>query len=584
MRSLFRVLSFVGLGLVVSGIACSADPDATSGNDFDPPIPAVNGACDAARRLCGDQCVDPRDPNFGCGTCTACAIGHAKSKCEAATNGVYACSIAACDPGFANCNKFPSDGCEVEVAADANNCGACGAVCGGQGSYVGACKAGVCGKACAAGSNDCNGQCVKESGDSCGPSCTKCTVPANATAVCNSAKCDFTCNAGFARCGSGCCAACGNTAGLQAGSPWPMEGRCPTKIGRAAVNGATTLTYKWAAPDANTPASIAADGTIYYGGFSAKLYAVTPQGAPKWSAPLDGTPTSTPAIAADGTVYVTVSTGSSTGKLQAISSAGAPLWSVSVGNYPPAPAIGGDGTIYVAASAMLKAIDKTGVEKWSTPIGNGQGGNTGRAPAIANDGTIYAATAQLYAVSPSGAVKWVYPANPVSAVGPPVVAPDDGVFALIHNGNTSRVMTKLDANGKPEWGASADNIGFLRTDPVAVAGNGKMYVAGYVFGVGNRLFELAPSVATPLAAPVTGAGAGNDIGMPSLGADDAIYVYTMNKKSSTVTENRVSRVVNGAVTSSTSIAAVSGYRAPSIGGDGTIYLVANDHNLYAFGP
>ena len=359
-----------------------------------------------------------------------------------------------------------------------------------------------------------------------------------------------------------------------------MEGRCPTKIGRAAVNGATTLTYKWAAPDANTPASIAADGTIYYGGFTAKLYAVTPAGAPKWSAPLDGTPTSTPAIGADGTVYVTVGTGVNAGKLQSVSSGGAPGWSVSVGTYPAAPAIGADGTIYVVAGATLKAIDKGGVEKWSTPVA----GSSARAPAIANDGTIYVGSNQLYAVNPSGAVKWKYPTTTVSDVGPPVVAPDDGVYALIHNGNTSRVMTKLDKDGKPEWGANADNIGFLGTDPVAVAGSGKMYVPGYVFGTGNRLFEITPNNAMPLAAPITGAGAGNDMGLPTLGADDAIYVYTMNKKSSTVTENRVSRVVNGAVTSSTSITAVAGYRAPSIGGDGTIYLVANDHSLYAFGP
>jgi hypothetical protein len=37
----------------------------------------------------------------------------------------------ACDPGFADCNgNKQTDGCEINVASDPNNCGTCGNVCG----------------------------------------------------------------------------------------------------------------------------------------------------------------------------------------------------------------------------------------------------------------------------------------------------------------------------------------------------------------------------------------------------------------------------------------------------------------------
>ena len=34
-----------------------------------------------------------------------------------------------CDPGFADCNLLVDDGCEVFIAEDARNCGACNQVC-----------------------------------------------------------------------------------------------------------------------------------------------------------------------------------------------------------------------------------------------------------------------------------------------------------------------------------------------------------------------------------------------------------------------------------------------------------------------
>lgn len=39
------------------------------------------------------------------------------------------CHMTGCDPGFADCDGYWSDGCEVETSRDGFNCGGCGVVC-----------------------------------------------------------------------------------------------------------------------------------------------------------------------------------------------------------------------------------------------------------------------------------------------------------------------------------------------------------------------------------------------------------------------------------------------------------------------
>ena len=106
----------------------------------------VNGVCSAASCQAGtancnnasaDGCETNlrSDPN-NCGGCELrCMAPNSNMACVNST-----CVIAACSPGFVNCNGSPFDGCEVSVAFDRFNCGACGVVCGtGQ-----VCQAGSC--------------------------------------------------------------------------------------------------------------------------------------------------------------------------------------------------------------------------------------------------------------------------------------------------------------------------------------------------------------------------------------------------------------------------------------------------------
>ena len=66
-------------------------------------------------------------------------------------------------------------------------------------------------------------------------------------------------------------------------------------------------TQKWRFNTGNaidSSPAIGADGTIYVGSWDCYLYAVNPNGTQKWKFPTSGVIYSSPAIGADGTIYV----------------------------------------------------------------------------------------------------------------------------------------------------------------------------------------------------------------------------------------------------------------------------------------
>src|SRR5207302_1268619 len=95
--------------------------------------------------------------------------------------------------------------------------------------------------------------------------------------------------------------------GLQPGAAWAMLGRCQAHPGRSGVAGPLSPTQKWTYSAGGAIASssaVAADGTIYFGSFDHKLYAIKSDGTERWAFATGGTVRSTPAIGADSTVYV----------------------------------------------------------------------------------------------------------------------------------------------------------------------------------------------------------------------------------------------------------------------------------------
>lgn len=86
--------------------------------------------CAAGYSDCNGSPVDGCEVNTSadvnnCGACNnVCSLPNAIQVCSASS-----CAIAACNMGYANCDNFTGNGCEVNTQASNANCGGCNVVC-----------------------------------------------------------------------------------------------------------------------------------------------------------------------------------------------------------------------------------------------------------------------------------------------------------------------------------------------------------------------------------------------------------------------------------------------------------------------
>ncbi|MDO9019214.1 MAG: kelch repeat-containing protein [Myxococcales bacterium] len=109
--------------------------------------------CDALSST-GCEAVTATDLN-NCGACNRrCAPANATGACAASV-----CTIAACAAGFGDCDGSASNGCEASLQTSTSHCGMCGRACPGAGTPGTSvtCTAGVCGSVCLTGYADCDG-------------------------------------------------------------------------------------------------------------------------------------------------------------------------------------------------------------------------------------------------------------------------------------------------------------------------------------------------------------------------------------------------------------------------------------------
>jgi outer membrane protein assembly factor BamB len=276
---------------------------------------------------------------------------------------------------------------------------------------------------------------------------------------------------------------CGDMSGLAPGA-WAMDGYCPTRHGRspfvgpdAAVETATVFLPGWA-----TAVAIGPDGTLFVSVSTPLnqpgLYAVTPRGELSWVVDSIDAVVTTPALGADGRVYVAsgealnaiedgalvwsfatagamwsspvigadgaIYVGSDDGNLYAIEPSGAERWRLSTGGRVSSPALGFDGTVFAGSSAgssdgRLHAVSPSGVEAWSLALDGWAG-----SPSIASDGTIYVTTDMtLYAISPDASIAWTLP---VGRSYGQAIGVDDGVYVTTANG-----LLAVSAAGEALW-------------------------------------------------------------------------------------------------------------------------------------
>ena len=107
---------------------------------------------EATSKSCGPRCVSVNDPQYGCAAadCTPCNVASAIPAC---VDG--ACAIFTCEPGRADCNANPADGCETDLGSPAS-CGSCFNACPARPHAISSCV-GMCTFECLPGWDDCNG-------------------------------------------------------------------------------------------------------------------------------------------------------------------------------------------------------------------------------------------------------------------------------------------------------------------------------------------------------------------------------------------------------------------------------------------
>ncbi len=205
--------------------------------------------------------------------------------------------------------------------------------------------------------------------------------------------------------------------------------------GRSSFSGPSAPALKWTFATGNcldSSPAVGADGTIYVGSEDNNLYALNPaDGSLKWNYPTRGAIYSSPAIGADGTIYV----GSEDGKLYALNPDGSFKWSYSAnGGVGTSPAIGTDGTIYF------------GSDDWN-----------------------------LYALNPAnGSLKWQHAAQAIASTFPRRHSRRTGPFTSAPMTITFYALNPGD--GSQKW---SYNMGCGTDSSPAVGADGTIYVGCY---------------------------------------------------------------------------------------------------------
>jgi outer membrane protein assembly factor BamB len=199
--------------------------------------------------------------------------------------------------------------------------------------------------------------------------------------------------------------------------------------------------------------AVGPDGTIYAASVDSTLYAVDPAGQKKWQFRGQGLFfLSSPAIAWDGTILVG---GHEDGRLYAVSPDGAERWTFQTGaSIRTSPAIAPDGTIYVTSDDQhLYALNLDGSLEWSLPLPLATASQQSLwSPAIGSDGTVYVGGRGLHAIDPTGQLLWTYrgtnPSSGTQVFGTPIVAGDGTIYV---SGGISTHVFALAADGTLKW-------------------------------------------------------------------------------------------------------------------------------------
>jgi outer membrane protein assembly factor BamB len=378
-----------------------------------------------------------------------------------------------------------------------------------------------------------------------------------------------------------------------AASAWPMFGHDAAHSRRTTVTGAQTATLKWSADLTlangwiySSPA-LAADGTVYITAedFTSEyahlqLYALNPSnGAVKWHADAGDAHGSSPGVAPDGTIYVggnlLSAPLSQRGKVFAFGpDGGAPLWTFSTwSTFYSSPAIDADGNVYIGCDdGNVYSLSPLGDHlNWGAQIDSTWGVDS--SPAVDEDALFVGGIGDLVSlrtISP-GTQRWAMPTQDSAAAAEAAPAISNDGETVYFADEDGVVYARAASGGEVVWTHSG--LGSVPpskcTSSPGVGSDGTIYVGGYDGSV-YALKALDGSVKWKYATggPVQSSPAIGSDGTVYIGSDDG-RVYALDGSTGAL---KWSYLTGGGVSSS-----------PAIGADATVYVGSEDGKLYAFG-
>ncbi len=194
----------------------------------------------------GAQCLDVTSDSNNCGACGRKCKAPADAGAPPA-NMEYGCVASQCEQlrckkGFADCDGKEENGCEVNLATDASNCGQCGTKCGpGQVCLKPGSDPPACG--CDTGETLCGNACTDLLKDPyncgvCGHTCPGSILSKNhGFLTCNQGFCGYGCEDGWADCDSNPVNGCETNLMVNAGNCGACGNRCDTAAGQPCIRG-----------------------------------------------------------------------------------------------------------------------------------------------------------------------------------------------------------------------------------------------------------------------------------------------------------------------------------------------------------
>ena len=267
-----------------------------------------------------------------------------------------------------------------------------------------------------------------------------------------------------------------------------------------AVRGQNVLSNEWTLnirSESDSAPAVGTDGTIYVGTWKGSLWAINPNGTPKWVFRAGNEIKSSPAVSADGTVYF----GSRDRKLYALRPDGKKRWEFQTGGWvESSPALAHDGSVYFGSwDRNFYALNADGKKQWQfTTLGE-----IGSSPAIGTDGTIYFGShdQKFYALATDGRKKWEFATS-----GPIVSSPALNQDQCVYFTSVDGCLYALNLDGSLRWRLRTGGI--TEASPV-IGADGTIYLGvqlhlwaitadgqkkwGRVGGE-NYLFETTPIV------------------------------------------------------------------------------------------